>query len=558
MIALPRRMPPEDHPRPAADGGDAGDGPHPHSPRPSARLARSAGVIGLATMASRVLGLARDMVFATLFGAGDQMDAFRVAFRIPNLVRDLFAEGAMSAAFIPTFTRQLTQHGRPAAWRLGRLVISMLVVVTTVVSLAGVLLAEPLTRLFAGGYAEVPGKLELTVTLTRVMFPFLVLVAIAVAFMGMLNALRHFFVPALSPALFNVGAIFAAVALVPVMPWLGWPPMMGLALGTLLGGFLQAVIQWPTLRREGFRFRFELAPSDPGMREVLWLMVPGTVGLAAVQVNIFVNTVLATGQGTGAVSWLDYAFRLMYLPIGLFGVSIATAAVPTIASFAAREDVDGMRRTVSSALRLMLMLNVPATVGLIALASPIVGLIYERGRFTPEDTAATAAGLMFYAPGLIGYSAVKIASPTFYALRDSRTPVVASVASVAANIALNVTLVQVMGYRGLALGTAISAIFNAGLLLWLLRRRLHGLDGRRVTTTLLKIGGASAVMAVATVGASRWLEGAVPGLGTVPRLVQVFGAIGAGLVTLAAASRVLRIAEFDEAVATVLRRFRRG
>jgi putative peptidoglycan lipid II flippase len=508
-------------------------------------------------MASRVLGLVRDMVFATLFGAGDQMDAFRVAFKIPNLVRDLFAEGAMSAAFVPTFTRRLTQEGRPAAWRLGRLVISMLVVVTGVVALAGIALAEPLVRLFAGGYAAVPGKLELTITLTRLMFPFLVLVAVAVALMGMLNALRHFFVPALSPALFNVGAIFSAVAFVPLMPWFGWPPMMGLAIGTLLGGLLQAVVQWPALRREGFRYRFELAPRDPGVREILWLMVPGTVGLAAVQVNVFVNMVLATGQGTGAVSWLDYAFRLMYLPIGIFGVSIATAAVPTISSFAAREDVAGMRRTVSSGLRLMLMLNVPATVGLIALASPIVRLIYERGRFTPEDTAATAAGLMFYAPGLIGYSAVKIASPTFYALRDSRTPVMASMLSVVANVALNVTLVRVMGYRGLALGTAIAALLNAGMLLWLLRGRLGGIEGGRVATTFAKIAAASAVMAAAAVGASHWLESAVAGTGTLARATQVFGAIGAGVVTLALASRALRIAEFDEAVATVLRRFRR-
>ncbi len=539
---------------PACDGPGA---PVPaEAPQPPARLARSAGVIGLATMASRVLGLARDMVFATLFGAGDQMDAFRVAFRIPNLVRDLFAEGAMSAAFVPTFTREFTLNGMESAWRLGRLVISMLVVVTGAVSIAGILGADPLTRLFAGDYALVPGKLELTVTLTRVMFPFLVLVALAVAFMGMLNALRQFFVPALSPALFNVGSIIGAFAFVPFMPWMGWPPMLGLAFGTLLGGLLQAAVQWPALRRAGFRLRFELAPRDPGVREVLRLMVPGTVGLAAVQVNIFVNTVLATGQGTGAVSWLDYAFRLMYLPIGLFGVSIATAAVPAISGFAARNDVAGMRATVSSGLRLMLMLNVPATLGLVVLASPIVRLIYERGRFTAADTAATAAGLMFYAPGLIGYSAVKIVSPTFYALRDSRTPVMASMVSVAANVVLNVTLVRVLGYRGLALGTALASLLNAALLLWLLRGRLDGLEGRRVATTLLKIAVASLVMAGVAAGAAHGLELVLPGTSVAVRALQVFGAIAAGLAALALASRALRIEEFHEAVATVLRRFR--
>jgi putative peptidoglycan lipid II flippase len=523
----------------------------------ASRLARSAGTVGLATMASRVLGLLRDVVFASLFGAGDQMDAFRVAFRIPNLVRDLFAEGAMSAAFIPTFTRHLQQHGKDGAWRLGNLVISMLLVVTGVVALVGILTAGPLTRLFASSYAAVPGKIELTISLTRVMFPFLMMVAAAVAFMGMLNSLRHFFVPALSPAMFNVGAIFAAFAFVPAMAPIGWPPTLGLALGTLLGGMLQAAVQWPALHREGFRFRFELAPRDPGMREVLRLMIPGTVGLAAVQINIFVNTVLATGEGTGAVSWLDYAFRLMYLPIGLFGVSVATASLPTVSSFAARGDMDGVRSTVSSGLRLMLMLNVPATVGLIALASPIVGLIYERGRFEPSDTAATAAALMFYAPGLVGYSAVKIASPTFYALRDSRTPVVVSMLSVAANVALNVTLVRVFGYRGLALGTAMSALLNAGTLLVLLRGRIGGIDGRRVAIALAKISVASAVMAAAAIGAEEAARASWPGTDLLPRVLQVAAGIGAGIITLMTAAKALRIREFDQALTSVLRSLRR-
>ena len=507
-------------------------------------------------MASRILGLLRDVVYASLFGAGDQMDAFRVAFRIPNLVRDLFAEGAMSAAFVPTFTRRLATEGRETAWRLGNLVISMLLVVTGVIAVVGILAAEPLTRLFAGSYAAVPGKLELTVALTRVMFPFLALVAAAVAFMGMLNSLRHFFVPALSPAMFNVGAIAAAFLFVPIMTPLGWPPMMGLALGTLLGGLLQAGIQWPALHREGFRFRFELKPSDPGMREVLRLMIPGTVGLAAVQINVFVNTVLATSQGTGAVSWLDYAFRLMYLPIGVFGVSIATAALPTISTFAARNDFGGVRQTVSSGLRMMLMLNVPATVGLIALATPIVGLIYERGRFNPADTAATAAALMCYAPGLVGYSAVKIASPTFYALRDSRTPVMVSMASVVANIVLNVTFVRVLGYRGLALGTALAALLNAGLLMGLLRGRIGGLDGKRVTIALVKILAASCVMAVAAAATEHAARLLWPGVTLMPRLVHVLTGIAAGVVTLVAVAKLLRMEEFDQAVGAVLRKGR--
>jgi putative peptidoglycan lipid II flippase len=524
----------------------------------SLRLARSAGVISVATMASRVLGVVRELVLAALFGAGDAMDAFFVAFRIPNLVRDLFAEGAMSAAFVPTFTRYLATRSKAEAWRLGNLVVTALLLVTGGLVVAGIVFAAPLVRLIAADYATVPAKLELTVLLTRIMLPFLTMVAIAVALMGMLNALRRFFVPALSPAMFNVATIACAFAVVPLMPPLGLPPIAGIAIGTLVGGLGQIAIQWPVLRREGYRYRPIVDVRDQGLREVLLLMGPGTLGLAAVQINIFVNTVLATGQGTGAVSWLSYAFRLMYLPIGLFGVSIATAALPEISRFAAAGDPAGMRRTLSSGLRMMLMLNVPATVGLMALAAPIVSLIFERGQFAiDQSTGPTAAALLCYAPGLVGYSAVKIATPTFYALRDSRTPVLVSVASVIANLILNLTLVRVLGYRGLALGTAIAALFNAALLLFLLQRRLGGLEGGRITIAFGKILTASLVMGAAALAVEHWLDGALPGAATWIRLVRVSGAIGAAVLILVAAARLLRIEEFDEALARATARLAR-
>ena len=298
----------------------------------SVKLARSAGLISLATMASRLLGVAREMVLAAVFGAGGgmEMDAFNVAFRVPNLLRDLFAEGAMTAAFIPTFTRTLTTRGREAAWRLGNLVINALLLVTGTLVVAGIVFAGPITHLIAPGFAAVPGKLELTTQLTRIMLPFLTMVAAAVAMMGMLNSLRRFFIPALSPAMFNVATIVCAIALVPLMLRVGLPAIAAIAIGTLLGGLGQIALQWPVLRKEGFRYRPVLNFRDPDLREVLRLMGPGTLGLAAVQINVAVNTFLATSQEQGAVSWLSVAFRLMYLPIGLFGVSIATAALPEI------------------------------------------------------------------------------------------------------------------------------------------------------------------------------------------------------------------------------------
>jgi putative peptidoglycan lipid II flippase len=527
----------------------------------SSRLARSAGLIGVATLASRVLGVVRESVLAAYFGASTsmQMDAYNVAFRVPNLLRDLFAEGAMTAAFVPAFTRTLSGRGREEAWRLGNNVINTLLLITGVIVVLGIAFSGPITGLIAPEFGAVPGKLELTADLTQLMLPFLTTVAVAVAMMGMLNALQRFFVPSLSPAMFNVATILCVIVLVPVMPALGFPAITAVALGTLLGGVGQVVLQWPVLRREGFRYRPIVDVRDPELRQVLRLMVPGTLGVAAVNINVLVNTFLATSQGPGAVSWLGYAFRLMYLPIGLFGVSIATAALPDVSRHAVAEDLPAIRRTVSSALRMMLMLNVPALVGLVALAEPIVALLYQRGAFTTVDTEATAAALMFYAPGLVGYSAVKIASPTFYSLGDSRTPVIVSMSSVAANLALNLTFIWAgFGFRGLALGTALAALFNASALLWLLRARLRGLDDRRLSVAFSKIVVASLVMGIVAIGTSRWLSAIIGGEGEWVKAVLVGGSIAAALAALAVSARLLRIAEFNEAVARVLQRVRPG
>jgi len=508
-------------------------------------------------MTSRILGVVREQVLAALFGAGNAMDAYNVAYRIPNLVRDLFAEGAMSSAFVPTFTRHLTTAGRESAWRLANYVVNGLIVITLVIIVAGMVFAEPLVDLFAGAYRSVPGKFELTVFLTRLMLPFLVFVALAAACMGMLNSLHRFFIPALSPATYNVATISCALLLVPLMPGLGLEPITAIAFGTLLGGIAQLALQWPILRREGFSYRPMIDWHDEGLRRVLVLMGPGTIGLAATQVNVFVNTVLATGEGTGAVSWLNYAFRLMYLPIGLFGISIATATLPAVSRHAALDEEGRVREDVADGLTLMLMLNVPATIGLVVLATPIVRVIFERAAFTPADTAATAAALQFYAVGLVGYSVVRIASPVFYALGQNRTPVFISVATVLLNAGLNIALVRVMGYRGLALGTSIAALFNAALLMVLLRRRLDGIEGRRVAAALLRIAVASALMAAAAIAvdaaSARWL----PGDALLLQIGRLALAIGAALAVLAAAAHLLHIRELREGMAIVARRIRR-
>jgi putative peptidoglycan lipid II flippase len=517
-------------------------------PPQSDRLARSAGLAGAATLTSRILGLVRDQVLASLFGAGNEMDAFVVAFRIPNLIRDLFAEGAMSAAFVPTFTNCLTKDGKGAAWRLGSHVLSALLLITGAIVLLGIVFARPIVSTYAAGYGAVPGKLDLTIQLTRVMLPFLTLVAIAAVMMGMLNSLNHYFVPGLSPAMFNVATIVCALTLTPVMPRLGLPRIMAIAIAAIVGGLGQIAVQWIPLRSEGFHYSASLSFRDEGLGRVLMLMGPGTLGLAATQVNLFVNTLLATGQGTGAVSWLQYAFRLMYFPIGLFGVSIATAVLPAVSRHAAVNDTAAIRATVARGLRLMLMLNIPATIGLIVLATPIVRLLFERGHFQPSDTASTAAALRFYAAGLVGYSTARIVSPVFYSVGRSRVPVAVSAATIAVNIVASVSLIRVLGFSGLALGTSIAAVTNGALLLWLLRDQLDGIEGSALAAAFWRVSAAAAIMAVAAVAVEHAATQALPGAGTATQSLRMALTIGCALAVLAGAAKLLCAREFDEAI----------
>ena len=527
----------------------------------SSRLARSAASAAAATITSRILGVVRELVIANFFGATGMTDAYQVAFRIPNLLRDLFAEGAMSAAFIPTFTRYLTVSGKEPAWRLGNHVINALVVVTGAFVVLGIIFAQPLIFGFAAEkFTSDPVKLAVTVQMARIMVPTLTLIAVAAAFMGMLNSLHHYFIPSLSPAMFNVMTVVCAFTLVPLMPMFGLQPIVAIAIGTLLGGVAQLALQWPTLHKEGFRYHAEIDWRDEGLRRMLTLMGPGTIGLAATQVNVFVNTWLATSTVVGAVSWLNYAFRLMYLPIGLFGVSIGTATLPTVSRQSTERDFVAVRETVTNGLSLMLMLNIPSMVGLIVLAQPIVRLILERGRFTPADTVATAAALQFYAIGLVGYSVVRILSPVFYALGRNRTPVIVSVVAVLVNASLNYLFVRELGYgyEALALGTSLAALFNAAALAYLLRAHLHGLNEARLLGAIVRITVASVLMGATAFYADELFTRWLPSHAFIVQALRMSATISLAIVVLAASAWLLRIREFNEGVAMVSRRLRRS
>ena len=491
-----------------------------------AQLARRAGIVGAAVAASRVLGLVREQLFAVCFGAGRELDAFITAFRIPNLLRDLFAEGALSAAFVASFTQVRERDGAAAAWRLANLVVNALLVVVGAICLGGMCFAPAVARTIAPGFADIPGKLELTAALARLMAPFLLLVALAAVAMGILNTSGVFGIPAAAAAFFNVGSIVGGVAagywlapsyfqsIVDVLrggahatpdPALAARAITGMAVGTLLGGFLQLAVQLPSVARVGYRYRPMLDPSNRGFRQVMRLMGPATIGAAAVQVNVFVNNNFASYLGNGPVSWLNVAFRLMQLPIGLFGVSVGTVALPALSQHVARADTDALRATLRQALALVATLCLPAAAGLAVFGTPIVGVIYEHGRFTAADTTAAAEALAAYAAGLAGYAGIKVLAPAFFAFGDARTPMMVSLLSIATNYALNWTLVRGLGFGhvGLALSTSAVAFGNCCLLYVALRRRigplgggLTGSVGRTLLATTIMIAVASAVDAV--------------------------------------------------------------
>lgn len=521
---------------------------------PYAKVVRSAGVVSGAVLLSRLAGLAREIVMARWFGAGLANDAFAVGFRIPNLTRDLFAEGALSSAFVPTFTAYLATKGKREAAHLSNLVATTILLVVGAICAAGMIWSPQLMRLFAGGFAEIPGKFELAALLTRVMFPFLLLVALAAQAMGVLNANDRFGMAALSSTFFNLGSLaFGAVAGKWVAPHFGLHPIVGMAYGVVFGGAVQLLCQLPELARLGFVFRPAIEWSHPGLRHIFALMGPAILGNAAVQVNVFVNTSFAAGitgpsgqPMNGPVSWLLYAFRFMQLPLGLFGVAIASATLPAISRSAANQNMDEFRRTLSQSLGLVFLLTIPASIGLAALGEPMIAAIYQGGRFQLSDTRETAMALLCYAVGLTGYAAVKILAPAFYALNDARTPMVVSLISIAINYGAAATMLKTagLGHAALALSTSIVALFNFFALLWMMRARIGGIHGRNLLASALRILAASALMGAVCYGSSRLMR-AWLGLGRPARLADLGVSIPLGLAVFYAAARFLRVAELD-------------
>ncbi len=525
------------------------------------RSARAAGIVGIAVMCSRLLGLVRELVFAALFGAGYKMDAFVAAFRAPNLLRDLFAEGALSTAFVTTFSKKIELEGDKAAWDLASKVATLTVIFMSVVTLLGIWFAPVLMgEVLARGFVEEPGKLELTILLTRIMFPFILMVSLAALAMGMLNAKDRFGVPAMASSAFNLGSIIGGAGLGYLLdPTFGERALIGLSLGTLIGGFLQFAVQIPSLYQVGFRFRPDFLWKDEGVRKILQLMGPAVVAASAVQVNVMVNGLFASYLGNGPMSWLNYAFRLMQLPIGVFGVAIGTVTLPAVSRFAAKGDTAELRDTLARAIRLAFVLTIPCAAGLIFFGEPIVSLIFERGRFDHADTLATAAALQFYATGLAGYAAIKVLAPAFYAMDKRWAPMMVSFLSIGTNLLLNwiFTFKLGWGHKGLAFSTGLVAIINFGLLYAMMAKHAGGLQTRALVVTLVKIGLAALPLAAICWAAQFYLLADLATVGLAYKAGVVFGAIAVAGGAFFTVAYVLRIEEVDDLVSIFRRRFSR-
>lgn len=528
-------------------------------------LTRSAGTVSFGVMVSRVLGLVREQVLAYLFAARFGLDAYYAAFRIPNLLRDMFGEGALSKAFVSTFSEIQEKEGNEAALRLANLVANVLMLAMGTLTLLGVVYAEVIVAwVFLGSGFDTPlppdesfgfaTKRELTVRLTQIMFPFIFFVSVAALVMGVLNARGRFLIPALASAFFNVGSIVVGVAGYFVAPRYGYHPTMGMAVGVLAGGALQLGWQLPSLVRLGYRYRPVLAFGDRGLRKVMRLFGPGALIASTVQVNLLVNSIFAS-TGEGWLTWIMQAYRILHLPLGLIAVAVSIATLPALSRAAAKADHDGFRDTFSFATRLVILFTVPATIGLIVLAPPIVRLIFEQGRFGPDDTIQVAGALRFYAVGLLSFAAVKIVTDGFYALQDIRAPLMVSIAGVLSNVVLNWLFVVHFGmdHRGLALATSVTMTVSLVALWLMLRRRVQvgRLDGGRTVLTLGKTVAASALMGVLAFGTFRWLDGFYGHDVVWTRILQVGGAVSVGIAVFVAGCKLLRVDELEQAVAAL-------
>lgn len=516
-------------------------------------MTRSAAVVGGGTLASRVLGLVRDMVLASVLGASMPADAFFAAFRLPNLLRRMFAEGSLTSAFVPVFTEVHANEGRGAAINLATVTLNWLLLVLLVISAGGIVVAPQIVTVLTPGWIQDPEKFSLTVSLTRIMFPYILLVSMMALAMGILNAQGHFAAPSIAPALLNISLIATALWASRFME----QPAYGVAFGVLLGGLAQVLLQMPPLWLRGFRYRWGLSPYNPHLRRVGRLFFPSLIGSGVYQVNMVIITILASLLPHGSLSYLYYADRLVQFPLGVFAIAVGTAALPAMSRHAAQGDIDGLHETLGYAFRQVSLIMIPAAIGLIVLREPIMNLLFQRGRFDPLATRMSAQALLGYSVGLWFVAEIRVVAPAFYALKDTLTPMMAATLAIVINVLLSLLLMGPLGHAGLALAISISSIFQLGVLLWKLGPRLGGIDWRGMlgsTPKVLAASGAMGLLCWIIVHGKNW-TGAIP---LVEKMGVLGGSILAGILFYGVSLHLLKVAELRDLLSAFVARLREG
>jgi len=503
------------------------------------KVTKAAGVIGSFTLLSRIFGFIRDMVIAWLFGAGMLTDAFFVAFRIPNMLRRLLAEGSLSMAFVPVFTEYLTIKGKTDAYRMAASALRFLAVLLVIITIIGIIISPGIVDVMAFGFAG--AKYELTVTMTKIMFPYVFFVCLVALCMGILNVLGHFAAPALAPVLLNLAIIGAAIFISPFMQ----QPVVGLAIGVLIGGLLQLGLQIPFLVKKGFYF-WEKAPFfHPGIKQIIILMGPAVIGAAVQQINLFIATMLASMLPEGSISYLYYADRLVEFPLGILAISMSVAVLPTFSRQAAEQNFSEWKNTFVFAMNLTFFITLPAMVGLVIFNYPIIALLLQHGEFSTQDTMFTAQALIYYSTGLWAFSGVRILLSAFYSLQDTKTPFKIATISVIINILLSIYLMMPLLHCGLALATALSSMLNFILLVWCLRKKLGPLGGKKIIESVSKSMICSMIM-----GIILWLfisHFPVPETASISRLlITVICGITAGIVIYGLTAYLLKCRELHD------------
>jgi putative peptidoglycan lipid II flippase len=513
-------------------------------------IARAAGLMSIATFISRVLGYVRDMIFALYFGATGTSDTFFAAFRIPNLLRELFAEGSMSSAFIPVLTEYQQKHGEEESLRLVKITFTFIIIAVGLFCLIGIIFSPAIVTVIAPGFLNSPEKFSLTVLLTRIMFPFLLFISLAALIMGSLNTKKVFFIPALAPAMLNITLILSIV----FFESRARQPITAAAIGVMAGGLVQFAFQLPSFFKNRYKLGFDTTFNHPGLKKMSMLLIPATLALSVSQINIVVSNILASFLPSGSITYLFYSMRLIQFPIGIFGVAMGMAVLPTLSEHAVKGDFDKLRDDFSFALRLLFFITIPAMAGLIALREPIVNILFQRGRFDYIATVGTAQALLFYSLGIWSIVGVRVVIASFYSMQDTRTPVKVAVIALAANVIFSIILMKPLKHSGLALANTIASGINFTLLFFFLRRKLKRVDAKRIFRSFVKT-----IFASSVTGLMGWmlLHGEIWQIhgGTLNKVFYLGGTIALCIGIYLFLSYLLKSEEFSYVVEMVKQKF---